>query len=209
MTGWTEQGAKRGAKRGTKRGGSSFSLLSRAPIPLAPLGPALDLALSVMRRRHPAVFERLAELDDPLFLIDPVDLRMIFLLRPAGPAPSLIALRDETHLAPQTKATATIRGPLARLIDLLEGRIDGDALFFNRELVIEGDTEAVLLMRNAIDSDEVDLLEDILSVLGPLARPARRMADDGLGLISRFAHDLASMRAAFDEGRAGNQSGGR
>jgi predicted lipid carrier protein YhbT len=173
------------------------------PLPLAPLAPALDLALGVMRRRHPAVFERLAELDDPLFLIDPVDLPMIFLLRPAGAQPSLVAARDEAELPPGTEPTATIRGPLARLIDLLEGRIDGDALFFNRELIIEGDTEAVLLMRNAVDSDEVDVLDDLLSVLGPLAGPARTAADNGLGLISRFADDLARMRAAFEEGRAG------
>ncbi len=191
---------------------SPLSMLGRAgsalkPLPLAPLGPALDLALGVMRRRHPSVFERLAELEDPLFLIDPVDLPMIFLLRPVGASPSLRAVRDQTQLAGDAEPTATIRGPLARLIDLLEGRIDGDALFFNRELIIEGDTEAVLLMRNAVDSDEVDVLDDLLSVLGPLAGPAREAADDGLKLIRHFTDDLARMRTAFDEGRAGNGGG--
>ncbi len=198
----------------TKPDNSSLSLLGRVGpalgalplggLPLAPLRPALDLVLAVMRRRHPAIFERLAELDDPLFLIDPTDLPMIFLLRPVGATPSLKVLRDERRLPPGTQATASIRGSLAQLIDLLEGRIDGDALFFNRALVIEGDMEAVLLMRNAIDSDEVDVLGDLLSVLGPLAGPARAAADDGLRLISRFAGDLASMRASFAAGRAGN-----
>ncbi len=187
----------------TKKGASPLSLLSRAPIPLGLLNPALDLALSVMHRRHPSVFERLEELGDPLFLIDPSDLPMIFLLRPVGPTPSLKALADESRMVPETSPAAAIRGPLARLIDLLEGRIDGDALFFNRELVIEGDTEAVLLMRNAVDSDEVDLLEDLLSQLGPLARPARGAADNGLRLIKRFTDDLAGMRQAFLEGRDG------
>lgn len=197
----------------TKQDISPLSLLGRAgpvlgalplgALPLAPLRPALNLALTVIRRRHPAIFERLAELGDPLFLIDPTDLPMIFLLRPVGPAPNLKAVRNERRLPPGTRPTASIRGPLAQLIDLLEGRLDGDALFFNRALVIEGDMEAVLLMRNAIDSDEVDVLGDLLSVLGPLAGPARAVADDGLRLISRFAEDLAGMRASFEAGRAG------
>jgi len=70
------------------------------------------------------------------------------------------------------------------LIDLLEGRLDGDALFFSRELTVEGDTEAVLLLRNAVDSDEVDLFEDLLSVLGPLAGPLRFAADARKAVVS-------------------------
>ena len=139
------------------------------PLPLAPLQPLLAVALSVMTRRHPAIFERLIELDDPLFIIDPVDLPFLFKLSPAGLRPSLIAARNFD----EASATAVIRGPLPQLLDLLEGRLDGDALFFSRELTVEGDTEAVLMLRNAVDSDEVNLFEDMLSALGPLAGPLR------------------------------------
>ena len=52
---------------------------------------------------------------------------------------------------------ARIAGPLAALIGLVHGAYDGDALFFSRDLVIEGDTAAVLALRNAIDNEELDL----------------------------------------------------
>ncbi len=143
------------------------------PLPLAPLQPLLAIALGAMRRQHPAIFERLMELGDPLFVIDPVDLPFVFKLSPGGPRPRLVAARNYD----EDTATALIRGPLPMLIDLLEGRLDGDALFFSRELNVEGDTEAILVLRNAVDSDEVDLFEDVLSILGPLGAPLRFVAD--------------------------------
>ncbi len=151
------------------------AFLSRplAVLPLAPLQPLLAAALMVMRRQHPAVFERLEELGDPLFVIDPIDLPFLFAMRPAGARPSLTACRD----VDADTATATIRGPLPMLIDLLEGRLDGDALFFSRELSVEGDTEAVLVLRNAVDSDEINLFEDVIAILGPLAGPLRFAAE--------------------------------
>ena len=142
-------------------------------LPLAPLQPLLAAALMVMRRQHPAVFERLDELGDPLFVIDPIDLPFIFAMRPAGARSSLLACREVNT----DTATAIIRGPLPMLIDLLEGRLDGDALFFSRELTVEGDTEAVLVLRNAVDSDEIDLFEDFLAILGLLAGPLRFAAE--------------------------------
>ena len=150
------------------------------PLPLAPLQPLLAVALAVMRRRHDGVFERLAELDDPLFVIDPTDLPFVFKLHLHHQRPSLVASREFST----EEATAIIRGPLPMLIDLLEGRLDVDALFFSRELTVEGDTEAVLLLRNAVDSDEVDLFEDLLSVLGPLAGPLRFAADARKAVVS-------------------------
>ncbi len=162
------------------------------PLPLAPLQPPLDLAFSVMRRRHPAIFERLAELGDCLFVIDPVDLPLVFMLRPGGTTPGLKIARN----AEGATATATIRGPLPLLIDLLEGRLDGDALFFTRELTVIGDTEAVVMLRNAVDSDEVDVLGDLLSVFGPLAGPARSATESAVKITARIAADLKNVRGA-------------
>ncbi|WP_255542362.1 hypothetical protein [Azospirillum sp. INR13] len=51
------------------------------------------------------------------------------------------------------------------------GRIDGDALFFRRELTISGDTALILALRNTLDGeDEMDLMADAASIAGPLAR---------------------------------------
>jgi predicted lipid carrier protein YhbT len=149
--------------------------------------------VSLVQRRHPDVFERLAALEDPVYLVDPVDLPFAFVLRPDPLAPSLRATRT-----PEAETvTATVRGPLLALIDLLEGRIDGDALFFTRTLVIEGDTEAVVALRNAVDGAEISVLDDVLALLGPFSGPARRLARRAGGLLDMASRDLETLRDAM------------
>lgn len=164
--------------------------------PLSPvlLQPLLDAAMAAIKRRHPGVFDRLSGLDRPLFLIDPTDLPFAFILDPDPQEPSLRALNKDD--AGDRKTSAVIRGPLMVMIDLLEGRIDGDALFFSRELMIEGDTEAVVALRNAVDGAEIDVVGDMLSLIGPFAAPARRAAGLAGGIFARAAEDLEALRAA-------------
>lgn len=173
----------------------SFLLAGIAGAPLSPLWlqPGLTFALDTMRRRHPDLFDRLSSLEDPTYLIDPVDLPLVFVLSLNPDRPRISALRrcDGVNTA------AIIRGPLLALIDLLQGRVDGDALFFSRTLVIEGDTGAVVALRNAVESVEIDLLDDLLSVLGPLARPAGHAIRLGNSLLGRAARDLAALHAAI------------
>lgn len=167
--------------------------LAARPLPLGPLQPLLTLAVRAMAGCHPGVFERLAELGNARFLVVPTDLPFAFELAATSPHPRLRAVRPK-HAG---GATATIRGPIAVLIALLEGRIDGDALFFGRDLVIEGDTEAVLALRNAVDGAEIDIVADLTAELGPLRGPARHAA----GILSRvhgaMAADLEMLRRAL------------
>lgn len=65
---------------------------------------------------------------------------------------------------------ARIAGTFLSLLDLLECRTDGDSLFFNRSLTVEGDTEAVVALRNALDSIDGNIVDDIASVFGFPAR---------------------------------------
>jgi predicted lipid carrier protein YhbT len=156
------------------------------PLPLAGLQPLLNLAIRTMKARHGDVFERLDNYGPLRFVIDPTDLPFCFELIPSSP--SLLAIESEAELEGQINAI--IRGPLFSLLALLEGRVDGDALFFSRTLVIEGDTEAVLTLRNAIDGADIDILSDALSPLGGMATPARKVAEQGVHLFSRLASDL-------------------
>jgi len=168
--------------------------LALRALPPELLNPMLTAAVAVSRRRHPGLFERLEPLGDVAFLIDPVDLPYRIVLRPAGPAPRLFAVRAG---AATGHPSATIRGPLAVLVELLEGRLDGDALFFSRDLEIEGDTAAVVTLRNAVESAEIDLLSDVLAPLGPLAPPARRAAELAGALARRAVTDLGAARSAL------------
>jgi predicted lipid carrier protein YhbT len=167
--------------------------LALRPLPLAPLQILLDAALATMRRRHPAVFARMAEAGEPSFLIDPVDLPLAFRLDFGTPAPRLAVLRDKSA----AEATAAVRGPFQLLLTLLEGRIDGDALFFSRELIVEGDTEAVLALRNAVDGAGIDLVRDLPAALGPLAGVAAGALGLAQRLHARLDHDLGLLRSAL------------
>ncbi|MDX9861142.1 MAG: SCP2 sterol-binding domain-containing protein [Rhodospirillales bacterium] len=168
--------------------------LAARPLPPAALRPALALAVRILRRRHPGLFDRLKGVGAPSFLIDPIDLPFVFLLETDPERPRLTALSG-TDAAAQT-ASATIRGPLMMLVDLAEGRLDGDALFFSRDLVVEGDTEAVVALRNAVDDSEIDLTADLASMFGPLAGPARLTINGLAALVSRAAGDLETLREA-------------
>ena len=168
--------------------------LAARPVPPAVLQPLLDLAMAAVARRHGEVFARLDGLAEGAFLVDPVDLPFDFLLRPGASPPRLTVFRAG---ASGVEATATIRGSLLSLIDLLEGRVDGDALFFSRDLVFEGDTEAVLTLRNAIDGAGIDLVEIAASALGPLAGLARRVLGPAEALLRRATRDLERLQGAL------------
>lgn len=170
-----------------------FAGFALRPIPTALLQPFLGRAMGVMHRRHRDVFGRLESLRDTVFLIEPVDLPFRFLLRPAAPRPVLRIVAEGKDVG---NPSAIIRGPLLTLIDLMEGRLDGDAMFFTRDLVIEGDTEAVLTLRNAVDSGEINLLEDMLASLGPFRPLVRRGLGVAGALFARAGHDLETLHAA-------------
>lgn len=144
--------------------------------PLTPLSLAGAHLVQNVGRRHPSLFARLGPLAKKTFLIDPTDLPFVFRLEPQPDAPRLEALRrqDAGHW------DARIAGPLAALLGMVHGVYDGDALFFSRDLVIEGDTEAVLALRNAIDNEEIDLVDEAAALFGPLeflaSGPARKLA---------------------------------
>lgn len=171
-------------------------VLAWLPAPL--LNAALAQALGLMQRRHPAAFERLPGLGDRKIRIEPSDMPVSFTL-------ALGAVADRPWLrvaCPDCPAAAVIRGPLAALLDLLEGRSDGDGLFFARTLAVEGDMELIVGLRNAVDGEDIDVVDDVMSMLGPLGPPLlpvaqlvrRLFADHGVtpqtGAGRRACHHL-------------------
>ncbi|GAA6208611.1 SCP2 sterol-binding domain-containing protein [Cognatishimia sp. WU-CL00825] len=136
--------------------------------PLRPLSFALTSVAKNVAKNHPGLFRRLGEYGDASFVLDPTDLPFVILLNPNSGTPSVIATRRST------KTTTRIAGPFAALLGLVHGKFDGDALFFSRNLVIEGDTSAALALRNAIDDAELDLAQEFLSPSSPLSAPLQR-----------------------------------
>lgn len=158
-------------------------LHSPAPIPRVP--PILALALRVMplmplslsltaysrkvAKNHPGLFRRLGDYDHTRFVLDPTDLPFVICLEPNGGVPNVVVTRG------RGEGAARIAGSMAALLGLVHGAFDGDALFFSRDLVIEGDTAAALALRNAVDDAELDLSQELARISGPLAPPLQSL----------------------------------
>lgn len=131
-------------------------------VPTQPMGPVLSLIARRLIARHPSLIGRLGEYASASFAIDPTDLPLCLVLHP-HPTRARIVVHRTTP-----PADARIAGPLAALLGLVHGAYDGDALFFSRDVVIEGNTSAALALRNAIDDAELDLGAEIAALAGPL-----------------------------------------
>lgn len=128
-----------------------------------------------VQQRHPALLRRLDGHVSKRFAFLATDLSLAFIVSPA--AGSIRVLRATAlHRTGLRAPHATVSGPLPVLLSLLEGSTDGDAEFFARALTVEGDMEAVLALRNALDDAGIDLPTDLGALAGPFAPLATRAA---------------------------------
>jgi O2-independent ubiquinone biosynthesis accessory factor UbiT len=147
-------------------------------LPLAPLEWTTRALVNRALATRPAFVRRLCEYAGRSFAIDPTDCPFVFLVTANAGVAEVSMVRD---LEGQ-KYDARIRAPLIALLGMIDGSYDGDALFFSRDLAIEGDTEAVLALRNALEDAEFDpasVLGLPASAAGPFNR-ATKLAFDGV-----------------------------
>ena len=138
-------------------------LLRFLPLPL--LQPILTLIGTQVASAQPDIFARLGPHAQKSFVIDPTDLPFVLVLTPRPDAPALNARRR----GDVPFSNARIAGSFLDLFDLIDGSLDGDALFFSRKLLVTGDTEAVVALRNALDDVDGGITESIKNAFGPLS----------------------------------------
>ena len=156
-----------------------------APLPLFLLQPILNAIGSHVARAKPELFARLGPHAGKTFLIDPLDLPFGLALTPKPDKPLLEAYRRGRP----PRHDACIGGTFLDLFGMVDGSLDGDALFFTRDLHISGDTEAVVALRNALDDLDGSVMDEAARAFGPFARPAA-LAISGLrALRARSKHD--------------------
>jgi predicted lipid carrier protein YhbT len=137
------------------------------PLPLTEV--VVNLAYQRVLAKHPTLFDRLEEYQGRKFGFVPTDLPVAFVAKP-----------DQRRIAVRRKQMTDsldvrVEAPFAVLIQLLQGEADGDALFFSRDIRVEGDMEALLALRNSLDDARVDLVGDLLGDGSPLAAMVRTM----------------------------------
>lgn len=152
--------------------------------------PALGFAFAAVARRHPGLFDRLDSLKGRIVIVAPTDVdRPLALGIDASGRPWF---RLATP-ADRGAAAASVSGPIRLLLALLEGRVDGDAVFFTRALEVEGDMSVVVALRNAVDGEDIDFKADLLDALGPMGVALTR--------LERLAIDVGRLLAPVERGR--------
>ena len=118
--------------------------------------------------KHRSIFDRLGPHVRSSFIIDPVEMPFALHLTPDPQAPQFRTVARDSLPAHD----ALIRGRFRTLFDLIDAGEDGDAAFFSRDLLIEGDTDAVVTLRNALDDVDGSIAADTAALFGPPGRLA-------------------------------------
>lgn len=164
-------------------------------LPLTPLTLLVQAFADRIIAGHPEAFARLRSKSGTSYRIAATDIGIAFLitLGRAG-----IAVKAMPTSQPAT-AHVSVEAPIRELIALLEGESDGDALFFARGIQVTGDTEALLMLRNAVDSADIDFHAELLALFGPAEPAARYVArlgvSAGTALLDYGKHLQARLQA--------------
>lgn len=132
-------------------------------VPLFVVQAALDRIVSHIHRDKPRLFARMGLASTKTILIDPVDMPFVVHMLPDNDKPDMRAYRRGA--APE--ADARITGTFAGLFRMLDTQLDGDALFFSRDLKVSGDLEVVVALRNSLDDVEGSIANDVAALFGP------------------------------------------
>jgi predicted lipid carrier protein YhbT len=138
------------------------------PPPLFAIQPVLKRIVNRIAKDNPDMFGRLGPHFNARFIIDPVNLPFVMVLRP-DPDNLLLVARQRNDIPPHD---AKISGSFLDLLMLVDGDLDGDALFFARDLTISGNTEAVVCLRNALDDIDGSIAASVADMFGPAGRAA-------------------------------------
>lgn len=145
----------------------------------------------LMYERHPKLFAAFGELEPAVIHVVPTGMPHRFVIS-FGAGQTAVRLHQRGDRA---QPDAIIRGRLSVLIDLLEGRSDGDAMFFTRDLEIGGATNVIVAVRNTLEREEIDMRSEIAALFGPLQRPAEMIGRWSETAMARVQANIVAMHS--------------
>lgn len=181
-------------------------MLLRSVATVLPRQALEGLANVVVRglgRSHPSLLANLVRLELAVVHISPTDLPYRFALQ-VGRAPVRLAVIERGPVAADAEVSSTV----ATFVDLLEGRIDSDTLFFRRDLVISGNTAVVVGLRNVLDREELNLADELGALCGPFRPAARAVAQALDRALDRLGARFAAMHRTLHPPGAGERDVG-
>lgn len=148
-------------------------------MPLFAMQPILRRIVRHVATLHPELFERLDDSCRKNFLIDAKGMPFLLLLRP-DPDNLMLVAKSRHEEIPYD---VLVSGKFKTLLRMIDSKTDSDALFFNRDIMVTGDTEAIVALRNALDDMEATLADDVATAFGPLRGPVRASIDAATKIV--------------------------
>ncbi len=168
--------------------------LALRPIPIHMIDRLVQKISDDIQQKHTGLFDRLSDIEQASWLIEPLDLPYVFYLS-LGENKLLIQTYTKSDTLP--KAAAHIQASIENLLKMADGQSDGDALFFSRDLRISGSTEAVVALRNAMDASGINLEEEIIENLGILKPIAKKGLPIFLSLYNKAKRDMQFVQSSI------------
>lgn len=162
-------------------------LLTKIPLPIIQF--FLSYSFKKMQMDYPNVFLKVAQNGEESFLIKPTDLPFNFYMV-ISQSGSGITVESKTS---ELTANATITASLADLLKMLEGKLDGDAAFFSKNLIIEGSTASVVKLRNAIDAENINIISSLTSNLGIFSKIIKRLLFYGINKVNNVNNFISEL----------------
>lgn len=119
------------------------ALLRRLPQRLHLMGFGMVLACFIQKR--PGLKARLAAIEGLTFLLDVTDIQKRYPFHVQKGKLCIVWGEGK-------KPDVTLRGDFESLWGLLRRRADADSLFFSRKLVVEGDVQASIFLKNILEN---------------------------------------------------------
>ena len=110
-----------------------------------------------LRKRHPDLMTRLSPTYGREIYAYFTDLKYGVLL-------NIGEENTQVKVGEKQNPNLSLKGKFFDLISIIEGKVDGDALFFSRKIEVEGDTETLIIIRNAFDSADICLIKEFLMI---------------------------------------------
>ena len=152
-----------------------------------PIEQLLTLGLRRVAWRLPDIFQRLGVFQKAVFVLLPDAWPVAFELSPRA-RQGTVRIARATHRPP---GATYIYGPLPALLGLFDGSIDADSAFFSRDIIVEGDIQAVMALHNALEAADLTMAD----LLG-FAPPSSNLDNSGMALILRCLKAFRQAAAA-------------
>ncbi|MDX1693977.1 MAG: SCP2 sterol-binding domain-containing protein [Ketobacteraceae bacterium] len=140
------------------------------------LSLALQRIANRIYQRHPDAAERLESISGTRFLVSMTNLPFRCLITIYSQR-----IRVDCNLRYPPSADVTISGSYQALAGIFEGDADADSLFFSRDIQIQGNIEALVTLRNALDNEDISIVSELTPQFGRYAG----VAHEALQLVNQ------------------------